>query len=123
MAHRSGQSQGERKISDILDAAGLHYEIEYSFPDLATKKGVPLRFDFAVFDDDGEIWFLIEYQGEQHYEPVAKFNGRKGLARQKYNDKQKVIYCQTNGYPLVVIPYYDYPIMDYDYIMRRANDW
>ena len=24
-------------------------------------------FDFAVFDDDGGIDFLIEYQGIQHY--------------------------------------------------------
>lgn len=37
------------------------------------------RFDFAIFDDDGEIDFLIEYQGKQHYEPSNKFGGKKGL--------------------------------------------
>lgn len=37
------------------------------------------RFDFAVFDDDGELDFLIEYQGRQHYEAVSKYGGKKGL--------------------------------------------
>lgn len=123
MQDRKNQSQGERRISDILDSAGLNYKIEYSFSDLATTKGVPLRFDFAVFDDGGEIWFLIEYQGEQHYQAVSKFNGKQGLARQRYNDRQKVIYCQDNSYPLVVVPFSDYPVMDYDYIMTKANSW
>ena len=31
------------------------------------------------FDDDGNIDFLIEYQGRQHYEPSAKFGGKKGF--------------------------------------------
>ena len=53
-------SRGEIKICDILDLAGLPYKEEYSFPDLLSSSGRPLRFDFAVFDDDGEIDFLIE---------------------------------------------------------------
>ena len=40
---------------------------EYSFKDLVSLTGRPLRFDFAVFDDEGEIDFLIEFQGKQHY--------------------------------------------------------
>ena len=48
-------SRGEIKICDILEAAGLSYQEEYSFPDLVASSGRPLRFDFAVFDDSGEI--------------------------------------------------------------------
>lgn len=59
-------SRGEIKICDILDQAGLKYVEEYSFSDLTTKAGVPLRFDFAVFDDNDQLDFLIEYQGIQH---------------------------------------------------------
>lgn len=59
-------SRGEIKICDILDAAGLPYKEEYSFPDLVAESGRPLRFDFAVFDDNGDLDFLIEYQGIQH---------------------------------------------------------
>ena len=60
-------SRGEIKICDSLDAAGLVYKEEYTFPDLVSSSGRPLRFDFCVFDDNGDIDFLIEYQGIQHY--------------------------------------------------------
>ena len=60
-------SRGEIKIEEILTAAGLRFQEEYSFPDLVSSSGRPLRFDFAVFDDEGELDFLIEYQGIQHY--------------------------------------------------------
>lgn len=80
-----------------------------------------LRFDFAVFTDDGDIDFLIEYQGIQHYEARSKFGGSKGLYRQKYNDAQKRKYCAEHGYTLVAIPYWDYNILDYDYIFKMAG--
>lgn len=60
-------SRGEIKIEEILQEAGLDFQEEYSFPDLVSTNGRPLRFDFAVFDDSGELDFLIEYQGIQHY--------------------------------------------------------
>ena len=46
--------------------------MEYIFPDLRSPNGRPLRFDFVVFDDDGKIDFIIEYQGKQHYEAKSK---------------------------------------------------
>lgn len=60
-------SRGEIKICDILNSAGMVYKEEYSFPDLVSTSGRALRFDFAIFDDNGDIDFLIEYQGIQHY--------------------------------------------------------
>ena len=44
-------SRGEIKIEDILRAAGVDFVEEYSFPDLVSSSGRPLRFDFCVFDD------------------------------------------------------------------------
>jgi hypothetical protein len=114
-------SRGEIKIEDILSLAGLNFQEEYSFPDLISSSGRPLRFDFVVFDDEGEIDFLIEYQGIQHYEAKSKFGGAKGLYQQKYNDAQKRKYCMEHGYTLVTIPYWDESIIDYDYIMRAAG--
>ena len=116
-------SRGEIKICDILDAAGLPYVEEYSFPDLVSSSGRPLRFDFAVFDDEGNLDFLIEYQGIQHYEAKSKFGGAKGLYRQKYNDNQKRKYCIEHGYTLVIIPYWEEQFIDYDYIMKAAYNW
>ena len=57
-------SRGEIKIEEILKEAGLIFKEEYSFPGLNSPNGRPLRFDFAVFDDDGNLDFLIEYQGK-----------------------------------------------------------
>lgn len=36
-------SRGEIKIEEILQAAGLDFQEEYSFPDLTSNTGRPLR--------------------------------------------------------------------------------
>ena len=61
-------SRAEMKIEDILTEANLNFKMEYSFDGLNSSNGRPLRFDFVIFDDDGNIDFIIEYQGKQHYE-------------------------------------------------------
>lgn len=60
--------------------------MEYSFEGLNSPNGRPLRFDFVIFDDEGRIDFIIEYQGRQHYEPSPKFGGKRGFYQQQYND-------------------------------------
>lgn len=114
-------SRGEIKIQEILEMNGMPFQMEYEFADLHTEKGRPLRFDFAVFDDDGNVDFLIEFQGAQHYEPIKRFGGARGLARQRYNDRQKRIYCTKNQLPLVIIPHWEEHIVDYDYILNAAG--
>lgn len=111
-------SRGEIKIEEILQEAGLIFEEEYSFPDLVSTSGRPLRFDFAVFDDDHNLAFLIEYQGIQHYEPKSKFGGYTGLRKQQYNDMKKKEYCQKHNIILLEIPYTIEGRVDYDYIMN-----
>lgn len=111
-------SRGEIKIEDILRASGLNFEEEYSFPDLVSHNGRPLRFDFAIFDDDHELMFLLEYQGIQHYEAKSKFGGISGLKKQQYNDMQKREYCRKHNIILIAIPYTDESAISYDYIMN-----
>ena len=114
-------SRGEIKIEEILQKAGLHFEEEYIFPDLVSSSGRPLRFDFAVFDDNGDIDFLIEYQGKQHYEPSSKFGGTKGFYQQQFNDNKKRRFCALKEIPLVEIPYTEENLITYDYIMTKAG--
>ena len=114
-------SYGQIKIEDILNQAGLDFKEEYSFDDLVSSSGHPLRFDFAVFDDDGDIDFLIQYQGIQHYKPKSKFGGMTGLKKQQFYDMRKREYCKKHGIKLVVIPYTDEYILNYDYIMNLAG--
>lgn len=112
-------SRGEIKIQEILDQSGLTYEMEYSFPDLTSRSGRELRFDFAVFDDDGELSFLIEYQGVQHYQAKSVFGGIEGLRNQQFNDMKKREYCRQHNLILVAIPYVDEVRISYDYIMNK----
>lgn len=114
-------SRGQIKIEDILKNAGLNFKEEYSFPDLVSSSGRPLRFDFCVLDDDGNIDFLIQYQGIQHYQAKSKFGGYSGLRKQQFNDMKKRQYCKAHGYTLIAIPYTDQGRIDYDYIMCRAG--
>lgn len=114
-------SRGEIKIEEILKANNISFEQEYVFSDLTAFSGHPLRFDFAVFDDSGDLDFLIEYQGIQHYEPKSKFGGISGLRKQQMNDMKKREYCRDHNITLVLIPYWDEERVTYDYIMKAAG--
>ena len=114
-------SRGEIKICDILTDAGVLFQEEYSFPDLVGHTKQPLRFDFCVFTDDGEVDFLIEYQGIQHYVPKSKFGGIAGLRQQQYYDMLKREYCKKHNIPLVIIPYTAEGMINYDYIFKAAG--
>ena len=114
-------SYAEKKIHEILDRYGLIYEMEYTFPELTSSNGRPLRFDFVIFDDDGKIDFIIEYQGKQHYEPSSKFGGKKGFYQQQFNDNKKRRFCALHEFNLVEIPYTDENLLSYDYILHKAG--
>ena len=114
-------SRGEIKIEEILQNAGVVFREEYIVPGLNSPNGKPLRFDFAVLDDDGNVDFFIEYQGRQHYEASSKFGGNRGFHQQQFNDAQKRNYCMKHRLKLIEIPYTEENLIDYDYIMRKAG--
>ena len=114
-------SRGEIKIEEILQQAELDFKEEYVFPDLKSSSGRPLRFDFVIFDDDGNIDFLIEFQGKQHYEASSKFGGKLGLYQQQFNDNKKRRFCALHGFKLIEIPYTEEHLISYDYIMKKAG--
>ena len=114
-------SRGEIKIHQILERNEVNFKEEYEFPGLKAPSGRPLRFDFAIFDDDGNLDFLIEYQGKQHYQAVSKFGGQRGLYQQRYNDTQKRRFCALHGITLIEITYTDEQVISYDYIIEKAG--
>lgn len=121
MANKTRNSRGEIKIEEILKANSISYSCEYEFDDLKTDTGRPLRFDFAVFDDDGDLAFLIEYQGEQHYHAKSVYGGRSGLNKQQFNDRQKVKYCKKHNIKLLVIPYWEFPNITINYLLEKGG--
>lgn len=114
-------SRAEIKIAEILKLSGLNFKEQYSFPDLIGQGGHALRFDFAVFDDNNDLEFLIEYQGIQHYKPKSIFGGMSGLRKQQFYDMEKRQYCKKHNIKLVIIPFWEQNLITYDYIMNLAD--
>ena len=50
-------------------------------------------------------YILIEYNGIQHYEPVAYFGGEPKFQKQKKYDELKSKYAKQHGYKLITIKY------------------
>lgn len=97
------RSSGEQTIATILQANSIDFKQEVSFKDLKGDTNY-LYFDFGIFKDN-ELKYLIEYQGRQHYEPIAFFGGKKRFEQQKQYDKRKSNYCQSHNIPLKIISY------------------
>ena len=89
---------------DIFKKYNINYKVEVSFPELMGTKNL-LKYDFAIFNTDGSIKFLIECQGKQHYEPVKEFGGKSQFKYQVRNDKRKYEYAKKNNITLIEIPY------------------
>lgn len=90
-------SKGNVKISELLDEAGIDYEIEKKFSSCKDKTYLP--FDFYVNNK-----YLIEYDGEQHYDKNSLFN----YEYTHNHDLIKSQWCKNNNIPLIRIPYTRY---------------
>lgn len=104
------KSKYESKISDILSKNDINFKREFKFIDCKDRNS--LRFDFAIFDKYENLLCLIEYDGEQHYEPVDfARKGQQWADKQFSNVKQKDAiknqYCIDNNIPLFRIPYWE----------------
>lgn len=107
---KCASSIGEKTIADILKKYNVHNIPQYRFKDCKSKH--PLPFDFAIFDNDSNLKFLIEYQGAQHYVPARFGNiplsvAEENLKNCQMRDKIKSDYCNSKNIDLLVIPYTD----------------
>jgi hypothetical protein len=96
---KCSESKGEKEIAEILDRLKISYLREKRFPNCRYKYA--LSFDFFL----PEFNACIEYDGKQHFEPIAKFGGLKGLKSNQKRDKIKDLYCQESDINLIRIPY------------------
>lgn len=119
------KSLGETKISNVLSTLRISFVRQYSFSDLLSEKSIPLKFDFAIFNNNDEILCLIEYQGEQHYVSREQgWNNKENHERLIKSDNFKRNYCQKNNIKLIEIPYWDYNKINIDYLKEKiyGND-
>ena len=93
-------SNPEKEIKGLLIAKGIEFVEQYKFDDC--RNIFPLRFDFKISVDNK--WFLLEYQGSQHYIPSDLF-GKDNFKQTQINDKIKYDYCRNNYINLEYITY------------------
>lgn len=109
-------------VTKLLYENDVPYAVEYSFDDLYGCGGVnQLRFDFAIFNEDGSIKCLIECQGEQHFKPVEEFGGQEQFQNQIKNDSLKRQYAKEHSIKLIEISYKTKKIEQIEDILRRES--
>lgn len=101
-------SFGEIRVEEFLRKENVKYKIEYKFKDLLGTGGSNLRFDFAILNNNGDLLYLIEYDGKQHFEPVEVMGGIEKFIETQAHDRLKNNYCKENDIKLIRIPYWDF---------------
>lgn len=89
-------SKGEKTIKEILEKLNIKYVPQKK---INPKPDLRLYLDFYLSDHN----LAIEFDGGQHFFPVAYFGGQKTLEKQQLNDAHKNLYCIENGISLLRI--------------------
>ena len=98
-------SKGEAIIAKILFESNISFCKQVTFDDLKSESGKPYAFDFAVLKG-GAIWYLIEFDGIQHYDPTRQFGkDKETFEKIKMRDSLKNKWCEEKHIPLIRIPY------------------
>lgn len=106
-------SKGEMKIRGLLDKSLVNYRREFVFDDLIGDCGKPLRFDFAILNNDDSLNCLVEFDGIQHYEPINFWGNKYAYTQIRFEtlkryDERKNNYCTKHNIKLIRIPYWDF---------------
>lgn len=101
------KSMGKKKVAGLLSDMGIKYQERYYI------KGLPLQhFDFAVFDENEEVKYFIEVQGEQHFKKSDYFKTSSKVQQERDNKKRR--YCEENNIPLYKILYFKSKLLNLD---------
>ncbi len=96
------ESKGEKRIRRYLITNNIYFVPQFTFKDCKNIRCLP--FDFRV--NLCNNFYLIEYQGEQHYRPMRwKHFDNESI---KKRDQIKKDYCLRNNIDLLIIPYWDF---------------
>ena len=86
-------------IAKHLDKLDISYYRQYKFDDCRNVFSLP--FDFYI----PKYRLLIEFDGQQHFEPMKFFGGVEAFDRLRENDRIKNEYCEENYIDLLRIKY------------------
>ena len=92
-------SKGENKIKEILTEAKIPFVQQKKFMDCKDKRCLP--FDFYVNSN-----YLIEFDGEQHFENGRYWGNKDKKEDVLRKDNIKNNYCKQHNIALIRIPYW-----------------
>ena len=93
-------SYREMVIANFLKENHISFQQEFSFSDLfSPRTGGYLRYDFALFNKNQQLIGLIEYNGEQHYNPDSSWYSEAQVTRDEY----KIEYSKKHNIPLLIL--------------------
>ena len=98
---KCNESKGERKIKSYLQSKNINFIQQYKIDNCKCHDALP--FDFYLPDYN----ICIEYDGEQHFQPIKHFGGMNGFIDRKIRDTIKNVYCKNNNIRLIRIPYWE----------------
>ena len=108
-------SYPERLMTEILEENKLNYDTQVTFEGCKNKNHLP--FDFAIYDKENNLKYLIEMQGEHHY--LKESHNRWNTSLVKVTDKIKEKYCDDNNIKLVTI---ECKKSEFNYILNRIEN-
>lgn len=112
------ESHGEEKIRDILIRNNIKFIPQKSFDNFhySDTNGKP-RYDFFLPERN----ILIEYDGEQHFKQMFRFDTEERFLLRKRHDEYKNIYAKENGYILIRIPYTHFENININDLLENSN--
>lgn len=109
-------------VAGLLRKNKINFSVEKTFDNLKSYKGKPLRFDFAVYDDENNLKCLIEYDSEIHFQRVNYFHKTNSDFKQaQERDRIKNKYCLLNNIPLIRVPYWDLSKLTYESLFNTPS--
>ena len=114
-------SKGEFLMRQELIKRNVLFSTQYGFNDLRSDKNYPLRFDFAILNNNKELQCLIEYQGIQHDKIYEKYHNSFGQQQRNVTDVIKKEYCKAHNILLYEIWYNQDIGKELDKILQSIN--
>lgn len=94
-------SKGEELIAKLLSANNIPFEKQKTFDTCRyPESNYCAKFDFYVNNQ-----YIIEFDGIQHFQPIAFFNQATSHLSLVQKDAYKTQWCCDNNIPIIRIPY------------------
>ena len=115
-------SKANMRMAHLLDKLKVPYKREYRFADCRDKSTLP--FDFALFNNEGELIGLIENNGDQHYSARGtQWNTPERLVYIQKHDYIKQKFAEDNHIPLLIIPYQYFEETAMETFLTSSDFW